>query len=222
MATPTAAGTVQDHLWLITLDHLAHATEYTELDILLTLLGDLDAGELPIPALVRMYLRMAVYAPESISLKALCNDLDESILKPCLPLIENAPGAVPIAPIIEALRAAYASEEGDEEVQGRVLDLVGKLAGVAISIDDFTALLRDPVASLRYAGLEALYHLGRPDGMLDLLDDPVPAVRALAIENIYYTGIFPRERIQAMADDDQLDESVREQARHYLAQPAKR
>src|SRR5215472_11332996 len=102
MATPTLTVTAQDHLWAIMVDHLAVATEYTELDSLLTLLGDLHADELPIPALVRMYLRMATYAPESISLEALCNDLDESILKPCLTLIENVPEAIPIAPIIEA------------------------------------------------------------------------------------------------------------------------
>jgi hypothetical protein len=218
MAAPEATSSVSaaNQVWQVALDRLATSTDCSELAVVLSLVAELETADLPITELTHLYVRMAQHVDADASLALFRPDVDEEILTPCHDLLEGAPERLPIDTLVVALRSAYSNEESDDEVQGRIQALIQCLEGEEIDLTPFLALLQDAIATIRCGGLDALYYLGRADGMAELLHDPVPQVRALAIENLGYLDRLPEEQVQEMAATDP-DAGVREMAQHWLA-----
>jgi hypothetical protein len=201
----------EQQLWEKAIERLQDTDDGDTQLAMLRLFAELDDACLPIVEVI------AVLLTESSSAGQLyLGDTDE-LWAEGLEVIERMPEQVPVEQVIAVLCSAY--QEGEEDTQSQLLDLVGKLTG---SVDEqpFRDLLRDEDPTVRCAGLEACYHLGIKDLVPALLADPDPGVRALAIENTYYQNTFDEVKVQSMADDAGEDEEVRDQARVYLAKVA--
>ena len=213
MSAPIDERSAAEHLWDALLARLTYSTDVTELVALLTLLGEMPTEHLPIGALTDMYLRLAQHSDETLDLTF--TDLDDELLKPCRVVIEGAGEAVPLTSLVAVIRTLYATDDGDDQMQERLHDLLACLKDLPLDVTPFTDLLHDASVSIRLGALDALFYLGRSDGMVAALNDEEARVRALAIENLGCLHQLPIAEVTMLAAHDP-DEEVREAAREHL------